>query len=201
KNVLIDEFGKDYGNYFSILSLIASSKNSRSEIESVMEMPVGGFLDRLENEYGIIKKIKPILAKPGGRVMKYQVIDPFLNFWFRFIYKYRSAIEIDNLQYVKEKVLADYETYSGKVLERFFTESIMQEKQYSMIGSYWERNNQNEIDIVVIDENEKQVKCYEVKRNPEKISLSKLKEKSKRLREKFQHYTMTHSALSLNDMP
>ncbi|MFW6249289.1 MAG: AAA family ATPase, partial [Bacteroidota bacterium] len=47
KNVLIDEFGKDYGNYFSILSLIASSKNSRSEIESVMEMPVGGFLDRL----------------------------------------------------------------------------------------------------------------------------------------------------------
>src|SRR5690606_40165260 len=50
KNVLIDEFGKDYGNYFSILSLIASGKTSRVEIESIMEIQTGGFLERLENE-------------------------------------------------------------------------------------------------------------------------------------------------------
>ena len=34
KNLLIEEFGKEYATYFSILSLIASSKTSRSEIES-----------------------------------------------------------------------------------------------------------------------------------------------------------------------
>lgn len=56
KAVLIDEFGKDYGNYFSILSLIASSKTARSEIESIMQGSIGGYLDKLENEFGLIKK-------------------------------------------------------------------------------------------------------------------------------------------------
>ena len=65
KNVFIEEFGKEYGNYFSILSLIASGKTSRVEIESIMEIQTGGFLDRLEKEYGLIKKVWPVLAKPN----------------------------------------------------------------------------------------------------------------------------------------
>lgn len=44
KSVLVDEFGKDYGNYFSVLSLIANSKTERGAIESTLNMPVGGFL-------------------------------------------------------------------------------------------------------------------------------------------------------------
>ena len=51
KNLLIEEFGKEYTTYFSILSLISSSKTSRSEIESILERNIGGYLDRLENEY------------------------------------------------------------------------------------------------------------------------------------------------------
>ena len=71
RDVLIDEFGKDYGNYFSILSLIASSKTERSEIESILEMPVGGYLDKLEKEYNIIKRVRPFGAKEGSRTNKY----------------------------------------------------------------------------------------------------------------------------------
>lgn len=36
KNMLVDEFGKDYGIYFSILTLIAQGRNTRSEIESIL---------------------------------------------------------------------------------------------------------------------------------------------------------------------
>ena len=36
RDILIEEFGKDYTVYFSILSLIASSKTSRSELESIL---------------------------------------------------------------------------------------------------------------------------------------------------------------------
>ena len=42
KNNLIEEFGKDYGIYFSILSCIARGKNTRSEIEDVIGKEVGG---------------------------------------------------------------------------------------------------------------------------------------------------------------
>ncbi|MBU1728200.1 ATP-binding protein, partial [Patescibacteria group bacterium] len=70
KNILIEEFGKDYAVYFSILSLIASSKNSRSEIESILNKNTGGYLDKLENEYNIIKKIKPVFSKQGSRTQR-----------------------------------------------------------------------------------------------------------------------------------
>jgi len=77
RNVLIEGFGKDYGNYFSILMLIASSKTSRSEMESIMNISLGGFLDRLENEFGLITKQRPVLSKPGGKNVKYRIFESF----------------------------------------------------------------------------------------------------------------------------
>ena len=92
KSVLVDEFGKDYGNYFSVLSLIANSKTERGAIESTLNMPVGGFLDKLEKEYNLIKKVRPYMAKEGSRSNRYRIEDNFLNFWFRFIYPHLSAL-------------------------------------------------------------------------------------------------------------
>jgi uncharacterized protein len=200
KNVLIEEFGKYYATYFSILSLIASSKTSRPEIESILEMGVGGYLDRLENDYSIIKKIKPIFAKSGSRQIKYEIADNFLSFWFRFIYKYRSAVEIGNFQYVEELVRRDYATFSGKMLERYFIEKLKLSKQFSEIGTFWDKKNQNEIDIVAINEFEKRVVFAEVKLDKAKINLFELKEKSKALDYFLTGYSKEYLALSLQDM-
>lgn len=200
KNILIDEFGKEYGNYFSILTLIASGKTSRVEIESILEIQTGGFLDRLENEYGLIKKVRPILAKPGSRIIKYSIEDNFLCFWFRFIYKYRSAVEIGNLDYLKEIFLRDYPTFSGKILEKYFVEKLKSEKTYNLIGNYWEKNNQNEIDIVAVNDIEKTVLFVEVKRNPEKIAMEILKSKSEKLAQQFNNYKIEYIGYSLNDI-
>lgn len=169
KNLLIEEFGKEYTTYFSILSLIASSKTSRSEIESILGKNVGGYLDILENEYTIIKKVKPIFAKEGSRTLKYEIIDNFFHFWFRFIYKNRSAIEIENYDYVKSIVKRDFSTYSGRFLEKYFIEKLKASENYSNIGTYWEKSNQNEIDIVAINDDEKIMLISEVKLNAKKI--------------------------------
>lgn len=200
RNVLIDEFGKDYNNYFSILSLIASSKTSRPEIESVLEIPVGGFLDRLENDFGIISRIRPIFAKPGGRSVKYVIKDNFLNFWFRFIYKYRGTVEMGNLEYVRSIVERDYPTYSGRILEKYFLEKMTASKQYSTIGNYWEKDNHNEIDIVAVNEIEKRMTIAEVKRKKENISLPQLKMKSENLCNRFSEYSVEYRGLSMDDM-
>jgi len=200
KNLLIEEFGKGYTTYFSILSLIASSKTSRTEMESILERNIGGYLDKLEVEYSIIKKIKPIFAKEGSRTVKYEIIDNFFNFWFRFIYKYRSAIELENYEYVKNIVRRDYETYSGLFLERYFREKLRLSYEYSAIGNYWERGNQNEIDIVAINEEEKRMVIGEVKRNPKKIDLHKLEKKALKLTSKYSKYYIEYRGFSLRDM-
>ncbi len=200
KNLLIEEFGKEYTTYFSILSLIASSKTSRMEMESILERNIGGYLDRMENEYRIIKKVKPIFAKEGSRTIKYEIIDNFFNFWFRFIYKYRSAIELENYEYVKNIVRRDYETYSGLFLERYFQEKLRLEFKYSVIGNYWERGNLNEIDIVAINEEEKRMVIGEVKRNPKKIDLYRLEQKALKLMAKLKKYDIEYRGFSLFDM-
>lgn len=200
KNILIDEFGKDYGNYFSLLTLIASGKTSRPEIESIMEITTGGFLDRLESEDNIIKKERPILSKPNSRSVKYSIDDNFLRFWFRFIYKYRSTLEIGNLNYLKDVIRRDYQTYSGKVLEKYFKEKLASQHQYNIIGSWWQKGNHNEIDIVAINDLTKQVLIAEVKINKSKLNLSKLNERSHFLKQTLQNYNFEYVGFSMDDM-
>ncbi len=200
KNLLIEEFGKEYTTYFSILSLIASSKTSRSAIESILERNIGGYLDRLENEYTVIRKIKPVFAKEGSRTQKYEISDNFFNFWFRFIYKNKSAIEIGNYEYVRTIVERDFSVYSGKFLEKYFIEKLKISQNYSIIGTYWERNNDNEIDIVALNEMEKSMLIAEVKLNPKKIDFEVLKNKSMKLIEGFKSYRIEYKGYSIEDM-
>lgn len=200
KNMLIEEFGKEYATYFSILSLIASSKTSRTEMESVLEKNIGGFLEKLENEYSLIKKVKPIMAKPGSRTQKYLIHDNFLNFWFRFIFKYKSAVEIQNFNYLRKIVDRDFDMYSGRILEKYFIDKLSQEAKYSEIGTYWEKGNLNEIDIVAIDQLHKTVLFADVKLQKKKINLELLRLKSKKLLHHFKGYTFEYKGLSMIDM-
>lgn len=200
RNVLIDEFGRDYGNYFSILSLIASSKTDRGHMEAILNMDVGGYLERLEKEYNIIKRIRPFGAKEGSRSIKYTIEDNFLNFWFRFIYKYRSAVEIGNLAYIRAIVERDYETYSGITLEKYFRAAMIESNEFSDIQGYWDSKGENEIDIVALNDMEKRLLFCEVKRNPKRINPKELKNKAKDLVAKYPKYSVTYRGLSLDDM-
>ncbi len=199
KNLLIEEFGKEYGTYFSILELISVGKTSRSEIESFLERNIGGFLERMEKDYAIISKRRPINAKPNSRLQKYKIHDNFLNFWFRFIYKNLSAIETGNFDYIKTLLKRDYATYCGRILEKFFHELFADTKQYNRIGSYWEKGNRNEIDLVAINDMEKQIVIAEIKSNKSRISINALKEKSRKLLSSYPAYKPQMLALCLDD--
>jgi len=200
KNVLIEEFGRDYAIYFSILSLIASSKTSRPEMESILQKDIGGYLDKLENEYMVIRSVRPVLAKPGGKIQKYTINDNFLSFWFRFVYKYRSAVEIGNYKYLQAVVKRDFNTYSGLFLEKYFREKVAQSGNYSAIGSYWEKGNRNEIDIVAIDDMNKKVLIAEVKMKKASFRPRVLRESANNLANKFGDYRIEYQSFSLDDI-
>ncbi len=200
RNVLIDEFGKDYRIYFSVLSLIASSKTSRPEMESILGGSIGGYLERLEKDFSLIQKIMPVCAKVNSRNVKYRLRDNFLSFWFRFIYKHASAIEIGNFDYVREIVECDYDAYSGPFLERYFQRELIASGKFNIIGNYWEKGNQNEIDIVAVNELQKKVQIVEVKRSKDRINLNALKEKARNLVGQFKGYRVEYRALSSDDL-
>lgn len=200
KNVLIEEFGKDYSTYFSILSLIASGKTSRPEIESILERGTGGYIEKLEKDFAIVSRHQPISAKPGSRLVKYKIEDNFLQFWFRFVYRNMSAIEIGNFKYVKEIVIRDFDTYSGMLLEKMFRQLLAESEKYNRIGSYWDRKSENEIDIVAVNDQQEKLFAAEVKLDKRKASLARLENKAEKLRQKFPGYEAEYAILELEDL-
>lgn len=200
RELLSDEFGKEYSNYFSVLYSIADGYTTRGEITNATGVESGGYLAKLEGVYDLIEKAKPYLSSENTRNNRYFIKDNFLNFWFRFVYKYRSAIEIGNLDYVLQKVMSDYDTYSGILLERYFRQKYRETGLYNLVTNYWEKGNRNEIDLIAVNEVDKQVVVGECKRNPKRISLNVLKEKAGNLENKQQRFTYRYIGLSLEDM-
>nr|CAA6829901.1 MAG: archaeal ATPase, fused to C-terminal DUF234 domain [uncultured Thiotrichaceae bacterium] len=200
RHLLIEEFGKDYGTYFSILELIATGKTGRGEIESILGINTGGYLQRLSETYDVIEIHRPINAKPNGKLQKYLIKDNFLNFWFRFIYRHTSAIEADNFTYVKRILERDLSSFSGLILERLFQSLLANTGDYNMIGNYWERGNQNEIDIVAVNDWDKSVLVAEVKLNASRIRMGKLKEKTAKLKQHYPKHNFQYRALSLENL-
>ena len=203
KAILIEEFGKDYGIYFSILSAIARGKTSRSEIENTVGREIGGYLTKLENEYEVISKRQPIFEKSTTKNVRYTIVDNFFTFWFRFIYKYNYMLEIENYDALKAIINRDYETFSGLMLERYFKRVLIESKKYTRIGSWWDRKGENEIDIVAENELEGQAIFIEVKRKIENYNPDELSRKVAvftRATGEFNNYTLTQQGLSMADM-
>ncbi len=169
RNLLITEFGRDYGTYFSILLALSGGYTTQGEITSVLGgQSIGGYLEKLENVYGIIAKYRPIFSKPGSKnTVRFRITDNFLQFWFRFIERNRPMIELDNHSDLAALIKAQYPTYSGFILERYFRQKLAEEGGFREIGSWWERKAGKEaceIDIVGIRTDGKKALVAEVKR-------------------------------------
>ena len=203
KNNLIDEFGKDYGIYFSILSCIARGKNTRSEIEDVIGKEVGGYLTNLVEEYELINKRQPLFEKSSNKNVRYELVDVFYCFWFRFIFKYSYIIEIENYAKLQEIVERDYDTFSGLMLERYFHRVAMESGEFTRIGRWWDRRGENEIDMVAEDELTNRVTFYEVKRQADEISIGVLKQKAEVMlgaTHEWKKYEIAYKGLSMEEM-
>jgi len=205
--LLIQEFGKKYGNYFAILSAIASGKNSASEIAGAMgNVSVGGLLQRLEEDYEIIARKRPILSKQGTQNVRYEITDNFLRFWFRYIVKYQDFIQTGLFSKLAEIIKDDYPTYSGITLEQYFREQLREKQIYKKIGSWWETSkgknvDQNEIDIVAISAESPKVFIAEVKRQRKNFKPELFQQKLEAIRTKlFFNYEIETACLTLDDM-
>lgn len=200
KALLVDEFGKDYRTYFSILALIAAGKTSRSAITSVIQRDIGGQLKRLEEDYSIIKAHRPLFSKPASRNIKFFIDDNFLNFWFRFVFKYKAAIELANYDVVLQILRRDFPTYAGPFLEKFIRQALAESKKFTNIGNYWERGNKNEIDVIAYNELSKKAVIGEVKMNAKNISIDVLRSKAVAVGRNLGGYDVEYRGYSLLDI-
>ncbi len=200
RDILISEIGKDYGIYFSILQAISRGLTSQSEIDSVIQKNTGAYLQNLQKVFGITDQIRPLLSKSESRNARWQIVDEYMLFYFRFIYSHQDLIELGNYDMLKEFILRDYETFTGKTLERYFTAKLKEEGNITKIGGWWDRKSMNEIDIIAINDLDKSCTIYEVKRQAKNINLSKVQSKADTFMQNLNGYTQKVSGLSMDDM-
>lgn len=199
KDLLVSEFGKEYGTYFSILQLVASGKNTQSEIDSVIGKNTGAYLANLEREYSLITKNRPMFSKPESRKNRWSLNDNYLRFWFRFIFPNQSLIEMGKYDMLREVIDRGYEQYSGLILEKYFRAKIAEEKRITGIGGYWDNKGKNEIDVIAINDLNKTAIAAEVKRNSNKIDMNILQLKVHSVKE-LAKYKIELQGLSLENM-
>lgn len=187
RNLLITEFGRDYGTYFSILLAISDGKNTQAEITDALGgLAIGGHLDKLENVFGIISKYRPVFSKPGAKnSVRFRITDLFLHFWFRFIESNRPMVELDNYDDLTAMLLAEYPAYSGLALEQYFRQKLAEDGGYREIGSWWvpkPGDEASEIDIVGIKTNNTDALVAEVKRQKRNYDHKKFMQKVERIK-------------------
>lgn len=168
-NFLLEKEVQDVGSYFSIIKTIASGKERASEIAAALGVRETNLpkylnvlidLDILEREVPVTEK-NPEKSKMG----LYKIKDNYIKFWFLFIYPYKSFIETDYKDFVLDKIRKGFIpnhtafVYEDICRKEYMNELIVQgvwDFVPQKIGRWWDRKD-TEIDIVAVDENEKNI--------------------------------------------
>ena len=198
--LIMSEFGKDYTNYLSILQLIAAGMTTQSEIDGAIGKNTGAYLDNLEVEYSYIHRKQSLFSKPGSRNIRWQLDDCFLRFWFRFILRNQALIEMERNDMLLELVERDYEQYSELVLEQYFRQKWTEEERVTLVGNYWDRKGENEIDMIALNDIDKTAVIAKIKRQKKKINPTGLASKVATLNKELANYKVSQIGLSMEDM-
>ena len=156
---LLREELREVSRYFAVLEAIANGATKFGEISSKTGVPgesLSKYLKVLES-MGIISRLYPVL--PGGRPI-YRITDRFLEFWFRYIPRYRGSIELGLTKKVVEAVSRDFETSllpkAWEITTHYLVGELAKQGKLDMtptrIGHWWYKDI--EIDLVALDETE-----------------------------------------------
>lgn len=205
KALLVQEFGKKYGNYFAILSAIANGNNTIQKLTEIMgDSSITGFLKRLEEDYELIDRKRPIFSKEGTQTVRFEISDLFLRFWFRYFTKYHYLVESENTERLGEIIKDDYPTYSGMTLEIYFRRKLIESKEFAQIGSWWQNkkgNEASEIDIVAIYADADKALVAEVKRQRKNFKPDAFMEKVEAIKNKvLSSYSIEIRNFCIEDM-
>lgn len=200
KELLIDEVGKEYTFYFSILSCIASGITSRSTIEEMLNKEIGGYLTRMENDFHLIQKRTPLYSKTGSKNVRYTIEDRFLRCWFRYIYPNAHLIETSNWKALERIVANDHDAFCAEVLHSYFHQKVQESGQYDIVGGWWENTTENHLDLIALNTSKRKgiVAVFTPKANDEAQHM--LDDNKPVLADDLKDFDIDYRLLTLNDL-
>lgn len=183
---LLNRQFRETRTYFSILKTIAEGSHKSSEISSRLNMKqpsIGYYMNGLI-DMDLVEREVPVTEKNPEKSKKglYRIKDNFSQFWFRFVYPFRSYLEMENTTPAIEKIRTSFiDSHLSFVYERVCQEVLKEmtgagffENRISRIGRWW--NLKEEIDIVGVDKDNVPVIFGECKYRQEPMGIDTLRE-------------------------
>jgi uncharacterized protein len=112
-------------HYRKILGFLATRHNaSRAEIAGHLRLKPGGTLSALMDDLelcGFIEGVIPYDREPGTKLVRYQIADPYLHFYHRFLARQRRAVESGTFldRPTQALPLHEYQQWLGFAFERW----------------------------------------------------------------------------------
>ncbi len=152
---LLREELRELPRYFAILMALSRGSSTAPEIAKltgVAERSAPYYLNQL-CELGYVRKRHPVTdGAPSVRKVRYQLCDPLLRFWFRFVYPNQSQIrQLDPAIAFARLIKPQLTSYFGECFETLCQQALseryaQQGVQGFQVGEYWDKKVQ--IDIV-----------------------------------------------------
>jgi uncharacterized protein len=111
---------------------------------------------RLLTAKRLVEVAVPLSTRPS-RETRYQVADPYLRFWLTFLGPYLAKIERGRSDLVLRRIETSWTSWRGRAVKPSVRESLRRLAGDSLppgtavIGGYWTRTNDPEIDLVGAD--------------------------------------------------
>ena len=143
----------------SILSVLGEGFRKRAVLANETGIDAANLkrpLDVLIHEKRVIEARRPI-STAASRDTRYEISDPFLRFYMRFIDRHRGEIERGRGRVIAPLILRDWSTYRGKAIEpviRRALESLIPDARLgeaAVVGAYWTDDHRVEVDLVGAD--------------------------------------------------
>ncbi len=154
--LLVEEFGREHTTAFSILRAIAGGRAQLKEISDTTGIPATALpkeVRRLEAEYRLVEREIPV-GDRTGRLGRYRLRDPFLTFWFRYVYPFESQLAVGRRDRLLAFIRKDLPALEGWTFEALVRQRIARGDPAlrfpfdpDVVGRWWNRRG-DEIDIV-----------------------------------------------------
>ncbi|MDQ1354944.1 MAG: uncharacterized protein QG657_5253 [Acidobacteriota bacterium] len=204
REILLEEFGKDYSTYFSILEAIAGGATTMSRIADISGIAVhslGRYISELMEDHELIERRAPFDSKESHKMGRYYINDNFLDFWFRYIFKNKSRIEILGGERLAAEIMEDMPVFMGKKFEKLMIAylSVLNREgrlRFDRIGQYWDRG-ETEIDIIFTNDREKEIYFGECKLSPKRFNIEAIEAKIRKFLAVGSKYSSWKKVLNL----
>ena len=183
---LLQQEVSEVGSYFSIIKAIAAGNSKLSAISSILEIKSTSLTKYLKTliDLDILEREVPITEENPEKSKKglYKIKDNYLRFWFAFVYPNMSFIESGHSRIVMNKIRNSL----VKNHIAFVYEDVCKERMWDLngegawpfnftkIGRYWD--SKDEIDIVALDPEGKNLILGECKYWTEPVGMSVLRD-------------------------